>query len=125
MQSLIKTRTKRFALDVIDLIESLPNSVSLKVISYQLVKSATSVGANYRAVCRARSDNEFISKLQIVLEEADESGYWLELIQAKGWVDVSRQLQEANELTAIFVSSLKTIKNRSNSKNNEENNPPK
>lgn len=125
MQSLIKTRTKRFALDVIDLIESLPNSVSLKVISYQLVKSATSVGANYRAVCRARSDNEFISKLQIVLEEADESGYWLELIQAKGWVDVSRQLQEANELTAIFVSSLKTIKNRSNSKNNEENNPLK
>ncbi|GAB2623088.1 four helix bundle protein [Belliella aquatica] len=125
MQSLIKTRTKRFALDVIDLIESLPNSVSLKVISYQLVKSATSVGTNYRAVCRARSDNEFISKLQIVLEEADESGYWLELIQAKGWVDVSRQLQEANELTAIFVSSLKTIKNRSNSKNNEENNPLK
>jgi four helix bundle protein len=66
MQSLIKQRTKRFALDVIDLIELLPNSVSVKVISYQLVKSATSVGANYRAVCRARSDNEFISKLQIV-----------------------------------------------------------
>lgn len=125
MQSLIKQRTKRFALDVIDLIESLPNSVSVKVISYQLVKSATSVGANYRAVCRARSDKEFISKLQIVLEEADESGYWLELIQAKGWVDVSRQLKEVNELTAIFVSSLKTIKNRSSLKNKEENNPLK
>jgi four helix bundle protein len=112
MQNLIKERTKRFALDVIELIELLPNSASAKVISYQLTKSATSVGANYRAVCRARSDNEFISKLQIVLEEADETCYWLELIQAKGWVDVSCQLQEANELTAIFVSSPKTVKNR-------------
>ncbi|MFD2033302.1 four helix bundle protein [Belliella marina] len=125
MQNLIKQRTKRFALDVIEIIESLPNSASARIISYQLAKSSTSVGANYRAVCRARSDKEFISKLQIVLEEADESGYWLELIQAKGWVDVSKQLQEANELTAIFVTSLKTIKNRSNSNNEKDNNPSK
>ncbi|MCH7414744.1 four helix bundle protein [Belliella sp. R4-6] len=122
MQNQIKQRTKRFALEVIDIVDSLPNSASAKIISYQLAKSSTSVGANYRAVCRARSDKEFISKLQIVLEEADESGYWLELIQAKGWVDVSKQLQEANELTAIFVSSLKTVKNRLNSNNKKDNN---
>ena len=122
MQNQIKQRTKRFALEVIDIVDSLPNSASAKIISYQLAKSSTSVGANYRAVCRARSDKEFISKLQIVLEEADESGYWLELIQAKGWVDVSKQLQEANELTAIFVTSLKTVKNRLNSNNKKDNN---
>jgi four helix bundle protein len=116
MQNLLKQRTKLFALNVIDLVEVLPNSTSVKIISYQLVKSATSVGANYRPVCRARSDNEFISKLQIVLEEVDESCYWLEIIQEKSWVDVTKLLKEANELTAIFVSSLKTIKNRSNSK---------
>lgn len=73
MQNQIKQRTKRFALDLINLIESLPNIASAKVISYQLTQSGSSVGANYRAVCRARDDNEFISKLQIVLEEADES----------------------------------------------------
>ncbi|PRY83796.1 four helix bundle protein [Mongoliibacter ruber] len=116
MQNLLKQRTKRFALDIIELVEFLPKVLSAKIISYQLVKSATSVGANYRAVCRARSDNEFISKMQIVLEEVDESGYWLELIQEKAWADVTKLLQEANELTAIFVSSLKTIKNKSNPK---------
>ncbi|MCH7408281.1 four helix bundle protein [Belliella sp. DSM 111904] len=97
---------------MIEVIEFLTNSASAKVISHQLTKAATFVGANYRAVCRTISDDEFISKLQIALEEADETCYWLELIQAKCWVDVSNQLQGANVLKAIFVSSLKTIKSR-------------
>ncbi len=83
------------------------------------MKCGTSVGANYRAVCRSRSNNEFISKMQVVLEESDESCYWLEIVEEKGWVDVRALLKEANELTAIFVSSIKTIKNKSNNiKNN-------
>lgn len=116
MQNQIKQRTKQFALDVIDLIELLPKNTSSKVIAYQLVKCATSVGANYRAACRARSDNEFVSKLQIVLEEADESAYWLEMIQAKSWVNVDKLMKESNELTAIFASSLITMKNKKSQK---------
>lgn len=116
MQNQIKQRTKQFALDVIDLIELLPKNTSSKVIAYQLVKCATSVGANYRAACRARSDNEFVSKLQIVLEEADESTYWLEMIQAKSWVNVDKLMKESNELTAIFASSLITMKNKKSQK---------
>lgn len=118
MQNQMKSRTKKFSIDVIDLAEKLPNTISSRIVINQLVKSGTSVGANYRAVCRSRSNNEFISKMQVVLEESDESCYWLEIIQEKGWVDVQTLLKEANELTAIFVSSLKTIKN--NSKSNSQ-----
>ena len=117
MQNQMKSRTKKFSIDVIDLAEKLPNTISSRIVINQLVKSGTSVGANYRAVCRSRSNNEFISKMQVVLEESDESCYWLEIIQEKGWVDVQTLLKEANELTAIFVSSLKTIKNNSKSNN--------
>lgn len=119
MQNQMKSRTKKFSIDVIDLAEKLPNTISSRIVINQLVKSGTSVGANYRAVCRSRSNNEFISKMQVVLEESDESCYWLEIVEEKGWVDVKDLLKEANELTAIFVSSLKTIKNKSNNiKNN-------
>lgn len=119
MQNQLKSRTKKFSIDVIDLAEKLPNTISSRIIVNQLVKCGTSVGANYRAVCRSRSNNEFISKMQVVLEESDESCYWLEIVEEKGWVDVKDLLKEANELTAIFVSSLKTIKNKSNNiKNN-------
>ena len=69
----LKIRTKKFSLLIIDLVEKLPNTITGRVIANQIVKSGTSVGANYRAVCRARSDREFISKMNIVLEEADES----------------------------------------------------
>ncbi|MES2487442.1 MAG: four helix bundle protein [Bacteroidota bacterium] len=82
-----------------------------------MAKCGTSVGANYRAACRARSDREFIAKMEIVLEEADEVLYWLELIIAKQWVDnqmLNFVWNEGNQLTAIFVSSLKTVKARSN-----------
>jgi four helix bundle protein len=84
-------------------------------VSNQLIRSSMSVGANYRAACRARSDKECISMLSIVLEESDETLYWLEIIQEMNWLPsetLSPLIAEANELTAIFVSSLKTVKER-------------
>ena len=111
----LKLRTKNFSLMVIDLVERLPNTISVRVIVHQIVKSGTSVGANYRAVCRARSDREFVSKMNIVLEEADETLFWIEIIIAKQWMskpDLETIWREGNELTAIFVSSLKTVNER-------------
>jgi four helix bundle protein len=104
-------------LSVIGLAEKLPGTYIVKVIANQIVRSGTSVGANYRAVCRARSDKEFISKMNIVLEESDETLFWLEIIKEKDWSDKSELemiLKEGNELTAIFVSSLKTVNRRIN-----------
>jgi four helix bundle protein len=115
----LKSRTKKFSIMVIDLVEKMPSTISTRVILNQIVKSATSVGANYRAVCRARSDREFVAKMNIVLEEADETLFWLEIIIEKEWInktDVDKIWKEGNELTAIFVSSLKTINNRINGK---------
>lgn len=83
----LKDRTKRFSLLILKLVEKFPNSISNRIVINQIVKSATSVGANYRAVCRARSDREFVAKLNIVLEEADESQFWLEVISEMKWVD--------------------------------------
>jgi len=108
-----------FSLTLIDLVEKLPNSMSAKVVANQLVRSGTSVGANYRAVCRARSDREFVSKMNIVLEEADETLFWIEIIIEKQWFDnteLESIWKEGNELTSIFVSTLKTINNRINTK---------
>ena len=116
----LKLRTKNFSLMIIDLVEKLPNSISVRVVANQIVKSGTSVGANYRAVCRARSDREFISKMNIVIEEADETLFWIEIIMAKQWVlkpELVVIQKEGNELTAIFVSALKTINNRINTQN--------
>lgn len=76
----LKNRTKQFGLAVIRLVESLPKSLTAGIIGKQLLRAATSVGANYRAVCRARSKADFVAKLGIVEEEIDESGYWLELL---------------------------------------------
>lgn len=115
----LKIRTKKFSLMILDIVDLLPNTVSTKVVSYQLAKSGTSVGANYRASCRARSDNEFVSKMNIVLEESDESMFWLEIIQEKGWINktvVADAVKEANELTSIFVAILKNTKARLNKK---------
>ena len=116
----LKLRTKNFSLMVIDLVEILTNSIAVRVIGNQIVKSGTSVGANYRAVCRARSDREFVSKMNIVLEEADETLFWIEIIMAKQWMsnlELEVIWKEGNELTAIFVSSLKTVNDRINSQN--------
>ena len=115
----LKGRTKMFSIMVINLVEKMPSTISTRVVLNQIVKSATSVGANYRAVCRARSDREFVAKMNVVLEEADETLFWLEIIIDKEWLnksDVEPIWKEGNELTAIFVSSLKTINNRLNLK---------
>lgn len=113
----LQNRTKSFSLKILDLVEKLPNTISGRAIANQIVRSGTSVAANYRAVCRARSDREFIAKMTIVTEESDETLFWLEIIEAKDFVNqeyLSPIRKEANELTAIFVSSLKSIKLRIN-----------
>ena len=109
----LRMRTKKFALDVIKTVESLPNDQTSKVLGTQLLRAGTSVGANYRAVCRAKSNADFISKFGTVEEEADESGFWLELLVDAGKLSLSKSaplLQEANELTAIAVSSINTAR---------------
>ena len=113
----LKERTKQFALRAIKLIDALPRKRSAEVIGRQLLRSATSVGANYRAARRARSTAEFQAKLGIVEEEADESVYWMELIVESGLMKpalVEALLDEAREITAIIVSSIKTSKARPN-----------
>ena len=102
----MKLRTKKFAVDIIKFCDSLITCKASAVITYQLVKSATSTGANYRAVCKARSKKEFFSKLSIVVEEVDESEYWLEVIQdaelSKEMDSLNILLKEANELNKIL-----------------------
>jgi four helix bundle protein len=109
MSTELKARTKAFSLSIIDLTESLNTTTAQRVIQNQLIRSSSSVGANYRAACRARSDREFIAKMRIVLEEADESCFWLEIIDEKNWMIVQEHLREANELTAIFVTIIKKM----------------
>ena len=109
----LQDRTKAFALQVISFCCGLPRKAELDVIKRQLIRSATSVGANYRAACRARSRREFLSRLSIVEEEADESQYWLELLAelSCGRNDRLRALQkESGELVAIVIASKKTAR---------------
>jgi four helix bundle protein len=111
----LKDRTRRFAVRIIRMVDKLPRSIASEVIARQLVRSATSIGANYRAASRGRSKAEFIAKLQIVLEESDETQYWLELLLEVDLLDrqaLQELSQEADELTAIFVSALKTARSR-------------
>jgi four helix bundle protein len=106
-------RTKRFALQVIQFCEELPNDETTKILKRQLLRAGTSVGANYRAACRAKSKPAFISKMGDVLEEADECGYWTELLMESRKVDAESAnpiLTEANELVAIAISSINTAK---------------
>ncbi len=110
---LLKERTKQFALRVIRVIRSLPAGLESKIIGGQLLRSAPSVAANYRAVCRARSRAEFLSKLAIVIEEADESAFWLEMLVDAGLVSQGKLKElrsEANQLVAIFNASRSTAK---------------
>lgn len=112
----LKQRTKRFHIDVIKLCNNLPKTTAGYETAKQLIRSAGSVGANYRSTARAKSTNDFINKLKIIIEEADESQYWLEIIRdvpsIKDDIDVLENLiKEANELTAIFVVSKKTVEN--------------
>lgn len=107
----LKDRTLQFGLRIMRLVDALPQTSAGRAIGNQLVRSGTSVGANYRAACRGRSKAEFIAKLGIVVEEADECGYWLELIMKGELLPVEKVqplYQEAEELTAIFVSSVRS-----------------
>ena len=115
MSQELKIRTQSFSLSIIDLVEKMDYTISKKVVFTQLVRAATSVGANYRAACRARSDKEFIAKANIVLEEIDECCFFFFLIQIKQWNKVDEELKEANELTAIFVTILKKMNNKGKS----------
>jgi four helix bundle protein len=112
-QQEMKRRTKEYAKRIIKLCRSLPDSWEARRVSDQLFRAGTSVGANYRAACRARSKVEFISKLSIVLEETDESLYWLEIIAETKMLQEKLLLslmQEGNELTAIITSTINTSK---------------
>lgn len=116
----LKNRTKKFAVETIQFVNTLPKCKSNDVISYQILKSATSVAANYRASLRGRSSAEFISKMNIVLEEADESMFWFELIEETNEKIDTNKLKklykESDELTAIFTASLKTARKNLTSK---------
>lgn len=109
----MKKRTLAFALTIIRLVQGLPRTKEADVIGRQLLRSGTSVGANYRASCRARSQADFVAKMGIVEEEADESIYWVELLVDAGVVNsnaVAELLDEANQITAIVVSSIRTAR---------------
>lgn len=106
-----KARTKEFALRVIRLVDSLPRTLSGDMLGKQLLRSATSVGTNYRAACRGRSAAEFRSKLGIIEQEADESIYWIELLVGARLVKENRVkglVQKANEILAMIVASIRT-----------------
>ena len=110
-----KQRTKKLALKVIELVEALPKTKTAEVIGRQLLRCATSVGANYRAACRGKSTAGVLAKLAIVEEEADETAYWLELLVESGIVEENRIAElhkETNEITAMVVASIKTLRGR-------------
>jgi len=114
-----RNRTKRFVIDIIHLYRLLPRSVEAQVIGKQLLRSASSVGANYRAACRGRSQADFYSKICIVVEEADGSLFWLEILvesQVIEWIKVSGLMMEAKEILKVVSSARKTIatKNQNN-----------
>lgn len=109
----LQHRTKRFALRVIKPVESLPNTIAGRTIGNQLIRSGTSVGANYRACCRAKSPADFIAKMGNVIEEADKSAFWLELIVESKIMKselIEPLLKETNELIRVFVASKKTAR---------------
>src|SRR5258707_8823033 len=111
----LKNRTKQFAIRIVKLFRSLPRTEEARIIGKQMLRSGTSVAANYRAVCRARSKAEFIAKIGVVVEEADETVLWLELLVDTDIVRESRMtnlLSEANELLAIFAASQYTARKR-------------
>jgi len=109
------TRTKRFTIDLIIYCKSLPKSDEVKIVKNQLIRSASSVGANYRAACRARSKAEFLAKINIVLEEADESLFCCEILDEANLdksSNLSRLTRESLELVKIFSSTRKTARNK-------------
>ena len=115
MKEALKNRTKKFALDCWSLCSQFPVSREYNAFCNQLIRCSSSVGANYRAACRAKSGADFINKLKIVEEEADESMYFLELlydVSDKEVVEIKRLQNEINEILSIIVASIKTMRNR-------------
>ena len=111
----LKKRTKEFAKNIIHLCRNLPNNREGRLIGDQMFRSGTSVAANYRAACRGRSKAEFVSKLAIVEEEADETMFWLEVIKEMGIYKepvVEDLIKESDEIVAIIVSSIRTVKKK-------------
>jgi four helix bundle protein len=109
----LKRRTKAFALRILKLVDALPKTTTGRALASQIVRSGTSVAANYRAACRARSTADFIAKMGIVEEEADETLFWLELLEESELVTAAKLTaikEEANELIAITVASIKTAR---------------
>jgi four helix bundle protein len=114
-KEILRDRTKQFAIRIVRMFRSLPRADEGRILGKQVLRSGTSVAANYRAVCRSRSRADFISKLAVVTEEIDETAFWLELLVETGIVPKARMdalLKEANELTRIFGASLRTAKSR-------------
>lgn len=110
-----QTRTKKLAVAIIKEVDKLPRSLAADVIGKQLVRSGTSIGANYRAACRAKSTADMINKLKIVEEESDETEYWLELLVEAGLIaqnQVADIYKETDEILAMTVASIKTLRNR-------------
>lgn len=110
----LQKRTGKFAVRIVRLFRALPNCAEARVVGQQLLRSGTSVAANYRAACKARSPADFISKMGIVEEESDETVFWLEFLVETGMVRQERMLDltdEAKQLTAIFAASRLTAKN--------------
>ena len=121
----LKLRTKQFALRIIRMVGNLPKSHESKIIGNQILRSATSVAANYRASCLAKSKRDFINKLKIVEEEADETMLWLEIIDELGYFHSEKMepiKTEANEIFSIVVASIKTAR-KNQTKNYQKNNP--
>jgi four helix bundle protein len=110
-----KARTKKLAVTIIREVEKLPRSLATDTIGRQLIRSGTSIGANYRAACRAKSSADMINKMKIVEEESDETQYWLELLVEAGLVPqnrISTIYQETDEILAMTVASIKTLRTR-------------
>ena len=115
----LKRRTKMFALRVIRMFGTLPNTIEAQVMGKQVLRSGTSVGAHYREATRARSTAEFVSKIEVGLAELEETAYWIELLSESSIVPLSRVedlLSEANQLTAILVTCVKNAKNEGKQK---------
>lgn len=114
-EQIFKDRTKRLSLEFIELVEALPKTRTADVIGRQLIRSGTSIGANYRSACRGRSTADVIAKFRIVEEEADESIYWLELLVESKLVSperVEKLFRETDEIIAMTVASIRTLQKR-------------
>jgi four helix bundle protein len=119
----LKIRTRKFAVEILNLVDRLPNRRSTNIIGNQLGRSASSIASNYRTACRARSHAEFISKIGMVEEEADESTFWLDIIpdtKSSTVESITPLLIEARELTAIFTAASKTAKKNRFQNNNKK-----